>query len=154
MSKNIEEIMEKVKAAKTPVKIAEIVNAELPRAELTSDVLEKVAGGTGRIELSEVQAEKVVGGGHYYRDGSGKELWIFLMDDGYEAGTDPWMDKAYVLEAMADAGFTIDVIIDTACQIFPFSAYDTKNAILAGGPVYLGLCMGSTSGYSMGGSWK
>ena len=154
MSKKIEEIMGKLKAAKTPEEIAEIVNAELPRTELSSEELGKVAGGTGRIELTDAQADKVVGGGHYYSDGTGKQLWIFLMDDGYELGTDPWMDKAYVLESLADAGFKIDVIIDTACKIFPLSAFDTKNAMFAGGPVYVALCVESANGYSMGGGWK
>ena len=142
-----------MKAAKTQEEVLAIAK-EMPRTELSEEAIGKVAGGIGRIELTEEQAERVSGGGHYYTDASGQQLWMFLIDDNYELGTDPWMDKAYVLETMADAGFNIDVIISTAQKIFPLSAYDTEKALRAGGPVYLAICVWSANGYSMGGGWK
>ena len=54
------ELIEKIKAAKTAEEVIEIA-----RKALSLDDTSKVAGGTGRVELTEAQAERVVGGGHY-----------------------------------------------------------------------------------------
>ena len=136
------ELMEKIKAAKSAEEILEIA-----RKELSFEDTANVAGGTGRFELTETQAEHVAGGGHYYTDSTGHRLWISLFDDGYVMGTDPWFDKAYILESMAYAGHSVDLIIDFACELFPSGEYDTKKAMRVGGPAYLAACVKGADGY-------
>ena len=148
MSKKLEEIMEEVKAAKTPEEIAKIVNAELPRTELSAEEVNKVAGGTGRIELTEAQVDKVVGGGHLYTDSMGSSIYVALMDAGYVLGTDPLLDRAYILEGMAAGGFNVCDIISTACHLFSgASPVDVEQALMVGGTVYLAECYRSAHGY-------
>lgn len=136
------ELMEKIKAAKSAEEILEIA-----RKELSFEDTANVAGGTGRVEMTEAQAEHVAGGGHIYRDSMGQTLYVSLMDDGYVVGTDPWYDKAYILEGMASAGFSVDVIIDMACELFPSGEYDTEKTLRTCGTAYLADCVRAAHGY-------
>ena len=147
MSKKIEEIMEKVKAAKTPEEAKTIVKEEMPKIELSEKETSNVTGGTGRIELTDRQAENVVGGGHLYKDSMGDTLYVSLMDEGYVKGTDALLDNAYFLEVLASSGFAVTFIIDVAAQIFPGSKFDIEKALRIGGTVYLAECARSAHGY-------
>ena len=140
------ELIEKMKAAKTTEEIIEIA-----RKELSLEDTDNVAGGTGRgtsrVELTEAQAEHVVGGGHMYKDSMGSEMWVSLMDEGYVLGTDSLYDRAYVLEGMAAAGFIVEDIIGMGVQLFPGSTpRDVEKAIRAGGPAYLADCFREAHG--------
>ncbi len=137
------ELIEKIKAAKSAEEIIEIA-----RKELSFEDTANVAGGTGRFELSEAQAEHVAGGLHKYTDSTGSSIWVHLMDIDYVLGTDPLYDKAYVLEGMAFAGFRVDDIIDAACSIFEGAAkIDVAAALRSGGTVYLADCYRSAHGF-------
>ena len=59
MDKKMEELLERMKAAKTEEEVLAIAK-EMPRTELSEEALTNVAGGTGRIELTEEQTERVV----------------------------------------------------------------------------------------------
>ena len=136
------ELIEKIKAAKSAEEILEIA-----RKELSFEDTANVAGGTGRVEMTEAQAEHVAGGGHIYRDSMGQTLYVSLMDDGYVLGTDDLYDKAYILEQMAVGGFSVELIIDMACGLFPSGEYDTEKALRFGGTAYLADCVRSAHGY-------
>ena len=137
------ELIEKIKNAKTAEEVIEIA-----RKELSFDDTANVAGGTGRFELSEAQAEHVAGGLHKYTDSMGHYIWVHLMDIDYVLGTDPWYDKAYVLEGMAAAGFCVDDIISMGVQLFTGATpSDVAEALKAGGTAYLADCYRSAHGY-------
>ena len=147
MAMEMKEIVEKIKAAKTPEEVSAIVK-EMPKVELSAEEIGKVAGGTGRIELTEAQADKVVGGGHLYTDSMGQTLWLALVDDNYVLGEDDWYDRAFALEQMALAGFRVYDIIDAACAIFTgANPIDVENALRVGGPAYLADCYRVAHGY-------
>ncbi len=134
------ELMEKIKAAKTAEEIIEIA-----RKELSFEDTANVAGGTGRFELSEGQAERVVGGGHYITLPPNDRIWIELSDKGYVHGTDPYYDGAYVLEQMALQGLPLGSLVEVAYIVFPRGfvnkTLDIEKALLSGGPVYLADCI-------------
>ena len=137
------ELIEKIKAAKSAEEIIEIA-----RKELSFEDTANVAGGTGRFELSEAQAEHVAGGLHKYTDSTGSSIYVTLMDDGYVLGTDALYDKAYILEGMAAAGFNVDDIISVACSIFEGATpRDVEEALKAGGTTYLADCYRDAHGY-------
>ena len=142
------ELMEKIKAAKT-LEEAMAIAKELPRMELPEEETGNVGGGTGRIELNDTQAEKVVGGaGHYVKDAMGKEIWITLLDSGYVCGEDDLYDRALILENLAVSGFSMDVLIDVGTQIFSGVAkIDCDRALRLGGPAYLADCYRNAHGY-------
>ena len=138
------EMMEKFKAAKTKEELI-----ELARKELSLEDTASVAGGTGRIELTETQAERVVGGaGHYVKDAMGQEIWITLLDSGYQCGEDALYDRALILESMAVNGFSMDILIDVGTEIFSGVArIDCERALRLGGPAYLADCYRNAHGY-------
>ena len=149
MDKNqMEEMLAKMKAAKSPEAALAIAKAEL---NLEDAAL--VAGGNGRVELTENQTERVVGGGHYVSvAGCTEDIWIQLVDGDYVCGTDPYYDAAYALETMAMNGATIGMMIDMSYSLFPkkrnVPTSDIKNALVAGGPIYLADCWRDAHGYS------
>ena len=136
------ELIEKIKNAKTAEEVIEIA-----RKELSFEDTANVAGGTGRFELSEAQAEHVAGGGHYYMDSTGHTLYVSLLEEGYVQGTDPWLDKACILEVLADAGYPVVHIVGFACEIFPGTRVDIEQALKIGGTAYLAECARSAHGY-------
>ena len=138
------EMMEKFKAAKTKEELIELVRKELSLEDTAS-----VAGGTGRIELTETQAERVVGGaGHYITDATGQQIWVTLVDSGYECGEDDLYDRALILENMAVCGFGMDVLIEVGMQLFSGVAkIDCARALRLGGPAYLADCYRDAHGY-------
>ena len=105
----MEEMLAKMKAAKSPEAALAIAKAEL---NLEDAAL--VAGGNGRVELTEQQAESVVGGGHYVRTDDGIPIWVELADINYVYGTDPYYDSAYILEQMATNGATFAMLEEMA----------------------------------------
>ena len=145
MAKEMKEIVEKIKAARTSEEAVAIAKEELHRMELSADEIGKVAGGTGRIELTDAQAEKVVGGGHYVICPPIDRIWIYLVDEGYTMGGDPYDDGAFLLENMAIAGFPIGCLVEAAYSVFPHApvnkTLDIERALRAGGPVYLADCL-------------
>ncbi len=153
MSKITKEMMEQIKTAKTPEEIREILKDVIPekKIELDLDLAGKVAGGVGRIQLNDDQADNVVGGGHYVRDVNGAKTWVTLVDDGYVYGSDSYYDIAYILELMLVNGFTQDIVIATAYDLFNVKSLDIPNAIKAGGPVYLADGLRTAHGYHFGG---
>ena len=137
------ELIEKIKAAKSAEEIIEIA-----RKELSFEDTANVAGGTGRFELSEAQAEHVAGGGHIITDAEGKKIWIELYDNGYVCGTDPYYDFAYILESLALQGYKLDFLVDFACASWGGARDDVETALLMSGPVYLADCYRNANGFS------
>ena len=60
---------------------------------------------------------------------------------------DDLYDKAYILEQMAVGGFSVDLIIDMACGLFPSGEYDTETALRTGGTAYLADCVRAAHKY-------
>ncbi len=133
------ELIEKIKAAKSAEEIIEIA-----RKELSFEDTANVAGGTGRVEMTEAQAEHVVGGGHYVNLPNNEKVWISLIDAGYVYGTDPYYDGAYVLELMAIGGTPIAGLVEIAYDAFPVKlsnkTNDIEQALRTGGTAYLADC--------------
>lgn len=153
MEKKMKEIVEKIKAAKTPEEAMAIVK-EMPKVELSAEEIDKVAGGTGRIELTEAQADKVVGGGHYIKLPGNEKLWIDLHDNGYVLGTNKWCDIAYVIEEMAmTGGFTLDVLCDFALVAFGVQSRDVTEGMRISGPSYVADGLNNAHGYHFTGGY-
>ena len=146
MDKKMEELLGRMKAAKTEEEVLAIAK-EMPRTELSEEALTNVAGGTGRIELSDAQAERVAGGGHNITDAEGKKIWIELYDNGYVCGTDPYYDFAYVLESLALQGYKLDFLVDFACASWGGARDDVEAALLMSGPVFLADCYRGAHGF-------
>ena len=147
MAMDMKEIVEKIKAAKTPEEAKAIVK-EMPRVELSADEIGNVAGGTGRIELTEEQTERVVGGGHYIDLPGNEKIWIDLHENGYVPGTDKFLDAAYILEEMALSGrFTMDVLIDFAYELFGVKTIDIERGMRISGPAYVADGFHNAHGY-------
>ena len=60
------EMMEQLKNVKTLEEVQEMVKDTIPekKVELDPDLVSKVTGGVGRVQLNDAQAENVVGGEH------------------------------------------------------------------------------------------
>ena len=153
MSKNIEEIVEMIKTAKTTEEAMSIVK-ELPRVELSSDEIGNVAGGTGRVELTDVQTERVVGGGHYVKLPGNEKLWIDLHDNGYVLGTNKWCDIAYVIEELAmTGGYSMDILCDFALEAFGVKSTDVTEGMRISGPSYVADGLNNANGYHFTGGY-
>ena len=151
MDKKMEELLGRMKAAKTAEEVMAIAK-EMPRIELSEESLSNVAGGTGRIELTEEQTERVVGGGHYIDLPGNEKIWIDLHENGYVPGTDKWLDAAYILEEMAMSGyFTMDVLIDFAYDLFGVKTIDIERGMRISGPAYVADGFHNAHGYSFTG---
>ena len=153
------ELIEKIKAAKTNEDVMAIIN-EMPRMELSEEQMGNVAGGTGRVELTEAQAERVVGGGHYVTCPPCDQIWIALMDTGYVYGSgDRFQDAAYTLECFASAGYPVDLLVDITYELFPEfggkgASADIRQSLLTSGPVYLVDCIKGKLENNYGGSFS
>ena len=139
MSSITKEMMERIKNVKTLEEVQEMVKDTIPekKVELDPDLVSKVTGGVGRVQLNDSQAEHVVGGGHYVTDKNGVQTWVTLIDDGYQLGTDRMLDKAYRLERGLIDGLTQESIIEIASVLFHVHPLIAAWAIMSGGPVNL-----------------
>ncbi|WP_185752568.1 hypothetical protein [Butyrivibrio sp. AE2032] len=127
------QMIEKLKSAKSASEISRIIGL----------------GDADVQQLNLGDLDGVSGGGHYIKDDLGQEIWIELSDKDYELGTDPFYDKAYLLEQMALAGFSMDILIDVANNLYmgKYKSRDVDTALRAGGPVYLADCVRGAHGF-------
>lgn len=129
--------------------------------KVTPEMIEKLKNARSAAEISRIiglgdadvqklsldDLDGVSGGGHTYTDSTGHTMYVSLLDEGYVQGTDPWLDKACILEALAAAGMPVAHIIDFACEIFPAARSDVEKALKTGGTAYLADCINGRHGY-------